>query len=75
MSNYVVKIEKGIPIPSPRLLIDRYPLKDMDVGDSFLVKLEDEKNKNGLYRACIPLNIKICIKRIGKLGWRVWRVK
>jgi hypothetical protein len=42
MSKYA--IEKGIPIPCPRRTAWGMPLAEMEVGDSFLARCEDEKN-------------------------------
>lgn len=37
------KIEKGIPIPEKHEHYSKYPFSDMEVGDSFLVTLKQEK--------------------------------
>ena len=64
-------VEKGIPLPAER---KRYPYKDMDVGDSFIVyggKMQVVCNAN--YRAFKKLGFKF-IARCEPEGVRVWRV-
>jgi len=72
-----VKIEKGIPVPArvcgPGSLV--YPWREMEVGDSFLIRQGKRGTKTG---GCVPPP-DVC-----KLGWkfvtrregnrrRVWR--
>jgi hypothetical protein len=77
-----LKIEKGIPVPTGIRGSRVYPFKDMDVGDSFLVPV-DEGGKRS-----IQSSIAQCSRRYRKVGKqfttrflkkeggiRVWRIK
>ena len=78
------KIEKDIPMPmgkSPnpkgRPRSSKFPFKDMEVGDSFLIS--DPKDfipsLNGqLQNVSFRLGMKVRTKKTSK-GLRVWRVK
>lgn len=68
------KIEKGVPIPTWH---DKYPLRDMEVGDSFFIPLSNDKKKNTsarnvLWQCSKPLGIKIATRTVDG-GMRVWR--
>ena len=39
------KVEKGIPVPQIRGTLV-YPFENMEVGDSFLITVEEARNKN-----------------------------
>lgn len=62
-----VKIDKGIPLPSPR---QKYPFDKMKVGESFfsvknsVVNLSSKHNKSG--------KAKFTCRKV-KDGYRVWR--
>ena len=75
----LAKIEKGIPIPAnattgpgtPR----KYPLAEMEVGDSFLAPL----NRKGSVKSRASLHARktgrqFCV-RVTEAGVRVWRIK
>jgi len=75
------KIDKNVPIPIGPKAIRRYPLREMEIGDSFFVPDEDmPRGKNVIHSA-----ISVYAAR-SKDGWkfksrsvdggvRVWRVE
>lgn len=68
MINLVV--EKSVPVPAGK---KRYPYKEMDIGDSFLVdggKIQTVCNAN--YRASKRLGMTFMARKEGE-GVRVWR--
>ena len=76
------KIEKGIPAPlSAEMAIRRrYPLAEMQSGDSFLVPLNGESRevvRQRLTQACAYANrkwgFKLCTRKTDD-GIRVWRI-
>ena len=68
-----MKVEKGIPAPAPREVVE-YPYDDMEVGDSFFVeggtlnKLCYQNRKAG-----IRLDAKFTVRKV-EGGVRVWRL-
>jgi len=72
-----MKIEKNVPMPQPKN-VEVYPYKEMDVGDSFMVKGESKYllatvcNRNGKYGK--KLGMRFTAKKMGN-GVRVWRVE
>lgn len=73
-------IEKGLPFPADDFqtpLAHRFPLADMDIGDSFLIPAERWRSNNNLqcnvYPAAKRLGIKVKTKSV-EGGVRVWRV-
>lgn len=69
-----LKIDKHIDAPKEtRGAKAKYPLKDMEVGDSFFFKPESPTASKSPYQAARRLGIKIrCAAE--KNGYRVWRV-
>lgn len=83
----MLKIEKNIPVPE----VDysrcgapaKYPFKDMEIGDSFVVRIEDSECttldalRNAIYqyaRRQIGAD-KVKSRRLDdKTGYRVWRI-
>lgn len=78
------KVEVGVPITSQRVTYngDRFPLGQMNVGDSFLIPAEDPINKNPNtlhYAAKMYARIKPGFTLTTRLqldkARRVWRIK
>lgn len=65
-------IEKGVPPPT-RLKYNRYPWKNMEIGDSFLIPLGQKNKLPGLYTSAKNAGIVITVKRTPQ-GHRVWRI-
>lgn len=69
------KVEKGVPIPTPRQCNKKYPYDQMEPGDSFLVP-EDEGQS--AYVACRTWGKDAGMewtRRKTAAGWRIWRTK
>ena len=67
-----VDLEKNIPLPRPR---QKYPYRDMNVGDSFFVENASMQNIcNQNYRTGKKFNMSFIARAEGN-GIRVWRVK
>ena len=47
MSKAKFQIEKGVPMPVKSMLPD-FPLDDMEIGDSFVVNLVEERDRNAV---------------------------
>jgi hypothetical protein len=81
MMLYDYRVEEGIPMPPERYMISKYPWRQMNVGDSFLVEKETAKI-NSLWdslsscrcNAERKTGYKFALRRNSK-GIRVWRVK
>lgn len=77
-----IKIDKGVPVPAKYNGLGRapkYPLRSMDVGDSFFVDGLDRDivGRNKLSSACSAmgkkLGMKFCVMKVDG-GARVWRI-
>lgn len=71
----MIKIEKGIPIPKKERK-SKYPLAEMQIGDSFLIDLDGKKSEGTKTYICTSstkLGIKTIVREIPE-GLRVWRV-
>ena len=72
--NGEIKIEKGVPVPQGNPRAARYPLASMEIGDSFVVSLEDRHAVQGAtymygrYHGC-----KFKTRTVNG-GVRVWRL-
>ena len=70
----MLKIEKGVPIPKARTRT-HYPMKEMEVGDSFFIASEGFLN---IPSRVIPqakrLGIKVSTRQV-EGGYRVWRTE
>lgn len=70
------KIERGIPVPPVRA--PKYPLREMKVGDSFLIPFRGFPNgdlnvrKVAAYVARSISGFRIVVRKQSR-GWRVWR--
>ncbi len=79
-----IQVEKGIPVP-PRTgggdTTKKYPLSDLEVGDSFFVEGSYEKTKSAQVRASqygAAHGLKFTTRSVaenGVLGMRIWRVE
>lgn len=81
------KIEKGMPIPKPENPREKYPIRDLEIGDSFVVPLPSDpvereaktasvRSVTGYYKKKYGIR---CATRLmrenGKRVIRVWRVE
>lgn len=78
----MIEIEKNIPMPHTRPV--EFPIVEMDIGDSFFVKCENEKIKE--YKTRIRIRNKIRAEMVKheiirnytvrkvEGGFRVWRI-
>lgn len=68
-------IEKDIPVPVGRGHYDKYPFKQMEIGDSFLVANKDIGNslRNAISTINKQYSPKHFITRTLDEGIRVWR--
>lgn len=76
-----IKIDKGIPLPSKSKYDDLYPLKDMEVGDSFFIAVTDENKTNIRNRLSSAVrnysrnkSILFSVRKVSG-GIRVWRTQ
>jgi len=67
-SNGEIKIEKGVPIPTRRSN-SRYPWREMQIGDSFVVA----SSAQAVHSSASYAHIKITTRAVDG-GIRVWRV-
>jgi hypothetical protein len=66
-------VEKGIPVPPQKWERPKYPWKELDIGDSFLVPLSEHSFYKGAHTGAKHAGIKITVRTTPN-GWRVWRV-
>lgn len=70
-------IDHGIPIPAPELkkngVDEKWPLSQLEPGDSFFAR--GILNPGGFYSRAKKLGIKITVRKVGKVGVRVWRIR
>ena len=66
------KIERGIEIP-PKRGKENYPLREMEVGDSFLVP-NSKKWNCGVFQPFRKKGIFFCQRKVEE-GIRIWRIK
>jgi len=69
-----VKIDKDVPIPTHITKIPKYPWREMEIGDSFLLETK-ESGATFAGQASKRLHPKKSISRKTDEGYRVWRVK
>lgn len=68
-----MKVEKGIPIPKRRHGVrGKYPLEELEPGDSFWVKDEQDTNLCRVYAR--RHGIRMTRRREGD-GFRIWRLE
>ena len=71
------KIEKGIPMTKPRAIRERkYPIREMKVGDSFLIPEKDliQSQSQSVRTIASENGYKVAVRKVDG-GVRVWRVK
>lgn len=69
----MIKIDKGIPVPPGKAPgRPRYPLKFMNIGDSFFEATPGPSFRNTMYTMAGHYKIKITV-RSENGGFRVWR--
>jgi hypothetical protein len=75
-----MQIEKGVPFPNraPRVSKYRFPLGEMDVGDSFFVSVKDDSFLNSA-RSLISKYGRVFKRKFATRmmddGLRVWRIE
>jgi hypothetical protein len=71
------KIEKDVPLPALVRRRSKYPFKDLEIGDSFVIPIKSDKSPSGIYAAISTArsrhNIGLTTARV-EGGIRVWRV-
>lgn len=68
------EVEKGIPAPETRGKEAKYPWKEMEVGDSFLITEPPKYIRNMASQAGRVNGLKFSVRTLPE-GVRVWRVK
>jgi hypothetical protein len=74
-----IKIEKGIPLPNGISPLGRrgprakHPIRDMSVGDSFLLKSWSEVERITILTAARRNQVKVATRTVDG-GLRVWRI-
>ena len=72
-----IKIDKGIEIPHRRMLKTRYPVREMEIGDSFLIHDGEAPSKYiGSYSFLFSkmTGFKFMCRKV-EGGFRYWRVE
>lgn len=68
------EIENGIPIQSKLENLRKYPLREMEVGDSFFIPSVGTNKIGGRFSyLALRLGIKITVRNVDG-GVRVWRI-
>lgn len=72
----VFKVERGVPLPEPRNIWRcRYPLADMEPGDSFVVPAEHYyRVGKSMSNFAKKTGLKFTIRKLPDGGARIWRV-
>jgi hypothetical protein len=69
----MINVDKNIPIPERKCkAIRKYPINEMEIGDSFLVSTENE------YKAASTSMRKAGFKPLVRkdgVGYRIWRIE
>lgn len=65
-----ISIEKGVPMPTVKTR-SSYPLKQMQIGDSFVIP--NDSKVNGLRQCAKYAGVKIAQRREGH-NVRIWRI-
>lgn len=74
-----IEIEKGIPVPEKQKG-RKYPLPEMEVGDSIFIKGYTRSKHQGIYNVCrcFSKNHNPSTKFVIRKWWdgiRIWRIK
>ena len=66
------KIDKDVPLPDDR---PKYPLGEMEIGDSFLVENEPDPRKlrGAVYQYGRRNGREYAVNKVGEEAYRVWR--
>lgn len=67
----MIQIEKGIPAPKRSDTNISAVVKQLEVGDSFVV---GEENISAIYQAALRANFKVSRRTTGDGQFRVWRI-
>jgi hypothetical protein len=76
----MIKIEKGVPVPSAVTRKSKYPFKEMEIGDSFFIndKIDPERTRKKVSSAatmfCHTNDCKFKTQ-VFDSGVRIWRTK
>ena len=70
----MIEIEKNIPIPEKRYKKRKYPVLEMEVGDSFFAPDITPSSITGVLQECRGKGWEF-VRRTEKTGARVWRTK
>ena len=69
----LIKFEKNIPMPTERGFVNE--LRQMKVGDSFLIDVSASFSKN-IYTSAKLAHVKVSMRlQPDKIHYRVWRIK
>lgn len=72
------QVEKGIPVPDRKHIGKpaRYPLREMKIGDSFLVPNKElgKHTQYGIRNSARYIGVKVTVRQV-KGGIRAWRTK
>jgi hypothetical protein len=49
----MIKIDKNIPFVESKACTSKYPFNKMNIGDSFLVEVQDERNRKHKELICL----------------------
>ena len=66
------QIEKGVPIPGAGRSAAKYPLAEMEVGDSFFTDVERDRIYTAVSYFGYRNNKKFSVRKVDG-GFRVWR--
>jgi hypothetical protein len=73
-----MQIEDGIPIPSPQQGNNKYPVRELSVGQSFFIEESDVRKRQNLVRSILKAarGAKVSVTtRILSNGVRTWRIE
>lgn len=69
-----IKVERGVAVPDQRERVSKYPLKDMSVGESFLVDKPTIRPYLSKFQQEDPEGRRFVTRKTHG-GYRVWRVE
>lgn len=70
----MIAIDKDIPLPQARSRNAKYPLANMQVGDSFLLPEGKSNARVAVYGRAKKLGVKVTVRQTTD-GLRVWRTQ
>lgn len=71
----MMKIDKGVPFPTPRKTDVTETLRALQVGDSFVLDRRDASYRGSLTTQAKRVGIKVATRAEGDKSLRVWRVE